>query len=290
MLVPTARLLLRLLPDEPAYHLTTFLASIPRRTPIDERGRAALRSATRLRWGSRRGHVALAWGEGPLVLLVHGWHGRALQMAPLGRHLAALGFRAVAPDLRGHGESPGRRISFRQFVDDIGALAQELNEPLHALIGHSAGGLTMMAARDKYGMRAANYVCINAPRAPYPPITTLRRLLHPRESVLERCREYFFAQFDIEAHRLDCAAAFRHLGQGRLLLIYDRDDDQVGHADAELIARDWPKAMVVKTSGLGHHRVLWSDDIHTSVGDFLGGARGPAVSRNETAPALALSY
>ena len=39
--------------------------------------------------------VGRAWGEGPTVLLVHGWGGHAGQMTPLVDSVVAAGHRAV---------------------------------------------------------------------------------------------------------------------------------------------------------------------------------------------------
>ena len=43
------------------------------------------------------------WGEGPAVLLAHGWGSRASHMALIARGLARNGFRAVAFDAPAHG-------------------------------------------------------------------------------------------------------------------------------------------------------------------------------------------
>ena len=74
-------------------------------------------------------HVAEA-GEGPLVLLLHGfpefwWAWRAQLPA-----LAAAGFRAVAPDLRGYGGSdkPPRGYDLPTAAADVAALVRALGE------------------------------------------------------------------------------------------------------------------------------------------------------------------
>src|SRR6516164_3710189 len=68
-------------------------------------------------------------GEGPLVVLLHGfpefWYGWRLQIGPL----AAAGFRVVAPDLRGYNLS-SRPKSVKaydggQLTADIAGLIQE---------------------------------------------------------------------------------------------------------------------------------------------------------------------
>jgi pimeloyl-ACP methyl ester carboxylesterase len=87
-------------------------------------------------------HVAEA-GEGPLVLLLHGfpqfwWTWRAQLPA-----LAAAGFRAVAPDLRGYGASdkPPRGYDLPTLSADVAALVRALGERDAVVVGHDWGGL-----------------------------------------------------------------------------------------------------------------------------------------------------
>ena len=87
-------------------------------------------------------HVAEA-GEGPLVLLLHGfpqfwWTWRAQLSA-----LAAAGFRAVAPDLRGYGASdkPPRGYDLPTAAADVAALVRALGERDAVVVGHDWGGL-----------------------------------------------------------------------------------------------------------------------------------------------------
>lgn len=277
MLLSTLQRTLRLLPDGVAVPVTFQLLSLARRLPRTARDDQATGTATVRRWGARNGHTALQWGTGPLVILVHGWGGRAAQMAPLALHLAGLGLCVVAPDMTGHGDSPGRRISFAQLVDDLAVLVKALDQDVYALVGHSAGGMTMMAARTRHGIRAQRYVCLNAPRAPYPPIQGIRTALAPRQSVLDACRARLDAQFDQPHAFLEQAGLYRYQGQGRLLLVYDHDDDQVDHDDAQRIAQGWPDATVLKTNGLGHHRVMWAPQVHHLVGRFLQPHATPSV-------------
>jgi pimeloyl-ACP methyl ester carboxylesterase len=87
-------------------------------------------------------HAAEA-GEGPLVLLLHGfpqfwWTWRAQLTA-----LAAAGFRTVAPDLRGYGASdkPPRGYDLPTLSADVAALVRALGERDAVVVGHDWGGL-----------------------------------------------------------------------------------------------------------------------------------------------------
>jgi len=83
-------------------------------------------------------------GEGPLIVLLHGfpefWYGWRLQIAPL----AAAGFRVVAPDLRGYnlsskpdGVAP---YSADKLAADVRGLIQERGAESALVAGHDWGG------------------------------------------------------------------------------------------------------------------------------------------------------
>ena len=92
--------------------------------------------------------VGDAVGQGPTVLLLHAGGERRRVWAPIAQRLAAAGFRAVAYDLRGHGESGDADSgSLRAHADDVVAMvAAEASPPV--VVGASLGGLaSLLAAR-----------------------------------------------------------------------------------------------------------------------------------------------
>jgi pimeloyl-ACP methyl ester carboxylesterase len=65
-----------------------------------------------------------------------------------------------------------------------------------------------------------------------------------------------------------------------LLLVHDRQDGETGWSDSEAIARAWPGARLVSTTGLGHRRILRDPAVVGEVTGFVGSplARsGPAT-------------
>jgi len=55
-------------------------------------------------------------GEGPVVLLVHGWSGRASQMGSIASSIAEKGFKTITFDAFAHGSSPGKQTTVLEFV------------------------------------------------------------------------------------------------------------------------------------------------------------------------------
>jgi len=83
-------------------------------------------------------------GQRPL-LLVHGFTGAKEDFTPWLDQLAAAGWHAVAPDLRGHGDSSKppdeSSYSFKLMADDGLRLADALGWDQFVLLGHSMGGM-----------------------------------------------------------------------------------------------------------------------------------------------------
>jgi len=90
-------------------------------------------------------HVVAA-GEGPPVALLHGLFGQSRNLGALQRRLAG-SYRTLALDLRNHGDSPhvpGMR--YPAMAEDVLETLAARDALPAALIGHSMGGKTAMAA------------------------------------------------------------------------------------------------------------------------------------------------
>ena len=49
------------------------------------------------------------------------------------------------------------------------------------------------------------------------------------------------------------------------LVVHDTQDKEAHHADGERLARSWPGARLVTTTGLGHRRILRDPDVVAEV-------------------------
>ena len=90
-----------------------------------------------------RFHVATC-GEGPPLLLLHGWPEFWLTWQPVMHRLASR-FHLIAPDLRGFGESdkPARDWGAEDHAADMLALLEALNIERAGIVGHDVGGAVM---------------------------------------------------------------------------------------------------------------------------------------------------
>ena len=110
-----------------------------------------------------RFHIAES-GDGPLVLLLHGfpqfWWTWRHQLASL----AAAGFRAVAPDLRGYGASdkPPRGYDSPTLAADVAALVTSLGESDAMIVGNDVGGTLAWAVGARHPQVVRSLVVLGA--------------------------------------------------------------------------------------------------------------------------------
>ncbi|MDB6079678.1 MAG: epoxide hydrolase [Akkermansiaceae bacterium] len=117
-------------------------------------------------------------GEGPLVLLCHGFP----ETSHAWRHqlpaLAAAGFRAVAPDLRGYGQSdspePVDGFTVFHLVGDMVALLDALGERTAVIVGNDWGATIAWQAAQMRPDRFRGVVALGVPMMGRPPLPPTR--------------------------------------------------------------------------------------------------------------------
>jgi pimeloyl-ACP methyl ester carboxylesterase len=239
--------------DEQARALLTE-ALTPRRR-ARQRLAEPLRNARDVEIETPAGKIA-AWrlGEGPAVLLVHGWQDDNSLWSPLIQSLADTGIASVAFDLPGHGYSQGDVCTPTGAAAAIEAVARELG-PIDAIVTHSFGGPAAgVALMNGFSVRRA--VLIAAPRGRNKGWFNFAEERGIPVGVVHRARELYAADVGPARANFDLAAVASPV---ETLVIHSMDDDAVEWDDnGKVIADCWPNAELVLCDGLGH-RMLAQD-------------------------------
>lgn len=218
----------------------------------------------------RFGLSALRWGEGPAVLLMHGWEGRPTQFATLIENLVGAGYGVIALDGPAHGRSPGREADIVLFARALLEAAGEL-PPLRAVIGHSMGGASALLA-TQMGLRTETLVTIGAPSnvlgvlrgfsnvVGLPPVARSRfiRMIESRAGIAAR-------QLDVARYQLDFPG----------LVVHAEDDRYVRVSEAVAIHEAWPQSRLLRLPAGGHHRVMADAAVIDAILELLEAVEEP---------------
>lgn len=210
---------------------------------------------------------AWSWGEGPTVLLLHGWSSTATGMSGFVRPLVAAGFRVAAYDAFAHGSSPGVTTSGPEMARHLNEIADRL-EARH-VVAHSMGTVVLgFAVRG--GLDVQRSVLLNAPAdMPYF-LSQFTRGLGFTEGVKRRMIRRFEEEHSVRWE--DCIVEWVANGHEHpTLIVHDDDDVDVPWSHALRVREAWPNHRAITTRGLGHRGSLHSPEVVTAVADFLRG-------------------
>jgi pimeloyl-ACP methyl ester carboxylesterase len=207
---------------------------------------------------------------------MHGWGGFRAHLEPLVKPLTAKGYQVIALDAPSHGSSrPGaygrKRSTLPEFADALNAVVAA-NGPAHAVIGHSLGG-TASALAVLDGLPAERLVTIGSVVDAIPYTVEFARDL----GFGERIRTGFIKRLERRVGRSMEDFSLPHRARTRtdlppLLVIHDRQDKEVHHRDAIMLAGAWRGSDLLLTDGLGHRRILADAEVARRIVDFIGAA------------------
>lgn len=193
-------------------------------------------------------------GEGPLVVLLHGfpehWHVWREQISAL----VDAGYRVVAPDMRGYNrsEKPHGVEAYRigTLVEDVLALIERCGEGRATVVGHDWGGVIAWEVAARHPEVVDRLVVLNAPH----PAVYRQELRSRRSDQRKRSSYALFFQLPWLPEAL-----FRARGYRAIERLFREGPEDPDAFDAEEIARyeracARPGAM---TSMLNYYRALF---------------------------------
>lgn len=191
--------------------------------------------------------VAAGPEDGPLVLLLHGFPQTSYEWRSQLPVLAAMGFRAVAPDQRGY--SPGARpqevaaYAIPELVSDIVGMAEQLGHERFHLVGHDWGAAVAWFTALGHPERVVSLVAVSVPH-PF----AFQEALQSPSGQQARMSGYMqtFRSDSAEAIFLrDAAAGLRQIYAGAGLTAADIQVyvDALGDSQALRAALNWYRAM-----------------------------------------------
>lgn len=212
------------------------------------------------------------WGEGPAVVMMHGWGGSGTQFRYFITPLVEAGFTAVCFDAPEHGSNPGKRSDMPRFSATLIAIQQQLGE-IECVIAHSLGAMAITYAMQK-GLSPKRTVLVAPHLEVQKMFETFRDLLRMRPALAQRFHDKIGAEMKILMGDSDpwvLLSPEQLLGHVALqgMLVYDHDDPEVTEAQFREIIGYWPGCEVHATQGLGHNRILKDEAVISTIVDYL---------------------
>lgn len=223
-----------------------------------------------------------AWGQGPTVLLVHGWGGCRAHLAVFVTPLVEAGHRVVAFDLPAHNDSdhgvlaPGR-TTILECAHAVEAMARA-HGPARAVVAHSLGAkAAALAVAAGAPVQRLVFLAPMAGFDHYLDRFTAQHGFGPRvRSRLHRMLDRRLGRPLLHTDLLHVAPLLPD--PPPLLVLHDPDDPDSPLSHSGQLVTLWPGARLHTTRGLGrlaHYRLLRHRPAITEGVAFIGRATAP---------------
>lgn len=249
------------------------LFSTPQSRRTSTKDQAVMDAAEKLRSTyTDRPLTGYAWGQGPSILLVHGWEGSARNFTSLVTPLVNAGYRVIAFDAPAHGDSDGTTSNLVEYSTALAALTTEFG-PLYGVIAHSMGAaatIFMMGTMKHY--RLKRLVLVGAPCELSDVMVRFAGELNITSRTLSHLFRLTYERVGIPVSAVSVKSMIPYITTPGLV-IHDRRDPVIPFSDAVTIAEHWPSGNLLATDGLGHYKTVRDPEIIEQIVQFMAEVR-----------------
>ena len=200
------------------------------------------------------------------VLLVHGWSGRGTQLYDIADNILENRMMVVSFDAPAHGLSKGDTTNLPEYVAAINYI-NEIYGPFEVAIGHSFGGVTLLAAlKDNNFIK--KLVVIGIDCSINNVIDNFVKKLQLKQKVAARIKKHLATLFNRDIESVSPCETAKYTTIPTLVL-HDTQDLDVDVSNAYKIRQNLVKGELLVTNGLGHYRILRNKKVIHRIIDFI---------------------
>lgn len=200
------------------------------------------------------------------VLLVHGWSGRGTQLVKIADEMLKLGYMTISFDAPAHGKSKGNSSIMTEFIASILEIDKQYG-PFEFAIGHSLGGMSVLNA-IKQNLQVKKAVIIGSGDIIQDIIDDFIGKLELKPEYGVKLKDHFEAKFGGEMNDYSAYKAAEKT-EIPVLIVHDRDDDDVSVKAAYHIQKHLKNSEIMITEGLGHRKILGDDNVIQKIIEFI---------------------
>lgn len=220
------------------------------------------------------------WGRGKKsILLVHGWESHLGHMTPLILPLLHAGFRVVAFDGPGHGQSP----LLHSDIIDFGEAVQEVIEqhgPFYGIIGNSFGATATGLMLNRYpDVQVKRFVMLSPMIHILQHIDIFDQLVQVPKEIMPLLQSNIESRIGMPIQDCNLLMAINWLAMP-IYLVHDLDDQVIPVVGSQKLAEQGHHIEFLQTMGLGHRKVIHSPMVAKRIIEFLTDPN-PSPAREE---------
>jgi pimeloyl-ACP methyl ester carboxylesterase len=200
------------------------------------------------------------------ILMVHGWSGRGTQMVKIADKMLELGYAIISFDAPAHGKSDGKTTIMTEFIASILEIEKQFG-PFEFAIGHSLGGMSILNA-IKQNLNVKKAIIIGSGDIIQDVINDFIQKLQLKPKIGLQLKNYFEKKYNEPMENYSASFSAKSVTIP-VLIIHDKDDDDVALKAAHNIHKHLKNSTLMITEGLGHRKILGDTKVIETIKEFI---------------------
>ena len=200
------------------------------------------------------------------VLLAHGWAGRGTQLYEIADKLLESGMMVISFDAPAHGLSKGKNTNLLEYLEVIKSI-NEAYGPFHAAIGHSFGGIALLAAQAERPF-LNKVALISIESSIHNIVNEFVSKLSLKPKVAKEMIKKIDKLIKKDVETLSAVETGKNV-KIPALVIHDTEDYDVDVSSAFKVRQNLQNGILYITNNLGHRRILREPDVIFRIIDFI---------------------
>ena len=189
-------------------------------------------------------------GNGPTILLAHGWESNASRWSYILNDLEAQEYNIIALDAPAHGKSSGRQFNAVLYAECISVVAKKFKPEV--ILGHSVGGMATIFSLHNYNLPfVKKIVSLGAPAHFTGVFSRYKSMMGYNRRISKGLDNIVYERFGKPVDYFS-AANFAKTIEAEGLIIHDKKDRIIPFEDALLFANRYKNSELIETEGFGH--------------------------------------
>jgi pimeloyl-ACP methyl ester carboxylesterase len=215
--------------------------------------------------------VTHTWGSGDkIIYLVHGWESNSKWMKGFIAPLIKDGYKVIAFDMPAHGRSSKQPTHLGDFAATLEFVISVYGKPF-GIVAHSFGGTATVLLLSKKPHLSPKKLCLISPMKSLDShFQVFNTVIGLSESIMDKLFLTLKKHYALEAQKTDITQLIKNIKIPGLL-IHDENDRLIPVADGDHLAATWSGARYLKTSELGHRKILQDSQVIREATDYILG-------------------
>lgn len=203
------------------------------------------------------------WGKSSdrIAFLVHGWEGQAGNFGGIIPLLLKSGYQVMSFDAPSHGYSSKGSTNMFEYISLVSQLMTDYKP--NFVVSHSFGSIaSAVAISENQDLAIDQWIMVTSPFSFRQRLEGVRQMVNVTDRTISRLISRFESDTQMSVADMSMANYCAQIHNVKeIKIIHSVDDKVLPIASSKQVHNHLPKAKMIELKGMGHYRILWSDEL-----------------------------